>query len=55
VSDEGRASAHEGIVQLPTADPSVTDELLAAGVSKEDIVLGFYRPERRAISRFAVD
>jgi len=32
-----------------------TQELLEAGVLNEDIVLGFYRPERRAITGFSVD
>jgi hypothetical protein len=35
-------------------ETGVTQELLQAGVPKEDIVLGFYRPERRAITEFTV-
>jgi len=31
----------------------IAQELLEAGVPKEDIVLGFYRPERRALTEFA--
>lgn len=33
---------------------TITQELLEAGVVKEDIVLGFYRPERRALTEFSV-
>jgi hypothetical protein len=32
----------------------LVQQLLDAGVPKEDIVLAFYRPERRAITEFAV-
>ena len=35
-------------------EQGITQELLEAGVLKEDIVLGFYRPERRAITGFSV-
>jgi hypothetical protein len=30
------------------------EELILAGVAKEDIVLGFYRPERRSLVDFAL-
>ena len=32
----------------------ITQELLEAGIPKEDIVLAFYRPERRVLTEFAV-
>jgi hypothetical protein len=34
--------------------PGIVQELLDAGVPKEDIVLAFYRPERRKLTEFAV-
>ena len=34
--------------------PGIAQELLDAGVPKEDIVLGFYRPKRRELTEFAV-
>ncbi|GFE67846.1 XisI protein [Chroococcus sp. FPU101] len=33
----------------------ITQELLDYGIAKEDIVLGFYRPERRALTEFAIN
>jgi hypothetical protein len=41
-------------VERDGTETGITQELLDAGVPKEDIVLGFYRPERRAITEFAV-
>ena len=41
-------------IERDNTDTSIAEELLAAGVSKENIVLGFYRPERRIITEFAV-
>ena len=41
-------------VEWDGIEQGITQELLEAGVLKEDIVLGFYRPERRAITEFAV-
>ncbi|MBC8232944.1 XisI protein [bacterium] len=41
-------------VEWDGTENGITNELLAAGVPKEDIVLGFYRPERRALTEFAV-
>jgi hypothetical protein len=35
-------------------EQGISQELLEAGVLKEDIVLGFYRPERRAITGFSL-
>lgn len=35
-------------------EEGVTQELLEAGIPKEEIVLGFYRPERRKLTEFAV-
>ena len=36
-------------VEWDGTENSVTEELLEAGVLPEDIVLGFYRPERRSM------
>ncbi|MBC6476227.1 MAG: XisI protein [Hormoscilla sp. GM102CHS1] len=36
-------------------EEGVTQELLELGVPKEDIVLGFYRPQRRQLTEFAVN
>ena len=41
-------------VEWDGIEQGVTQELLEAGVVKEDIVLGFYRPERRALTGFSV-
>jgi hypothetical protein len=41
-------------VERDGTEAGVTQELLATGVPKEDIVLGFYRPERRAIVEYNV-
>ncbi len=35
-------------------EEGVTQELVELGVPKEDIVLGFYRPQRRRMTEFAV-
>ena len=35
-------------------EAGIARELLEAGIPKEDIVLAFYRPERRALIDFAV-
>ena len=56
--------AHWVIVHLRLSDGKVwierdgieygiAQDLLAAGIPKEDIVLAFYRPERRALTGFA--
>jgi hypothetical protein len=41
-------------VERDGTETGIAQELLEAGVLKEDIVLGFYRPERRALTDFAV-
>lgn len=41
-------------IERDGTETGVAYELIEAGVPKEDIVLGFYRPERRAIIDFAV-
>ena len=41
-------------VEWDGTEGGITQELLDAGVSKEDIVLAFYRPERRSLTEFAV-
>ena len=35
-------------------EDGIAEDLVDAGIPHEDIVLGFYRPERRAITEFAV-
>lgn len=41
-------------IERDNTDVGIAEELLDAGVPKEDIVLGFYRPERRKITDYAV-
>ncbi|MEM7032901.1 MAG: element excision factor XisI family protein, partial [Chloroflexota bacterium] len=41
-------------IERDNTDVGIAESLLEAGVAKEDIVLGFYRPERRKITEFAV-
>lgn len=41
-------------IEQDGTEEGVAEELLQAGIPQEDIVLGFYRPERRAITEFAV-
>jgi len=41
-------------VELDGTETGVTQELLEDGIPKEDIVLGFYRPERRKLTEFAI-
>lgn len=41
-------------VERDNTDAGIAQELLEAGAEREDIVLGFYRPERRRITEFAV-
>jgi len=41
-------------IEQDGTEEGVANELLAAGIPQQDIVLGFYRPERRAITEFAV-
>lgn len=41
-------------IEQDSTEEGVAEELVAAGVPKEEIVLGFYRPERRAITEFAI-
>jgi hypothetical protein len=41
-------------VEWDGTENSVTEELLEAGVLPEDIVLGFYRPERRSMVNLSV-
>jgi hypothetical protein len=42
-------------VEWDGLESGVTQELLDLGIAKEEIVLGFYRPQRRAITDFAVN
>lgn len=41
-------------VEWDGTEEGVTQELLDLGVSKEDIILGFYRPEHRKLTGFAL-
>lgn len=41
-------------IEWDSLGDGVTDELLGAGVPHQDIVLAFYRPERRKLTDFAV-
>jgi hypothetical protein len=40
-------------IEVDGTENGVTQELLDAGIPKEDIVLGFYRLERRKLTEFA--
>lgn len=41
-------------IEWDGTEPGIASELMEAGIPKEDIVLAFYRAERRAITGFAV-
>lgn len=41
-------------IQYDGTEDGVTDELLAAGIPKQDIVLGFHEPEVRPYTGFAI-
>ena len=41
-------------VEEDSTDLCVVDDLLAAGISKSDIVLGFHHPSKRAFTEFAI-
>jgi len=41
-------------VQCDNTEDGITDELIQAGIPKEDIVLGFHEPEIRPYTGFAV-
>lgn len=36
-------------------EEGAAQELVEAGIPKEEIILGFFRPERRKLTEFAVD
>lgn len=40
-------------IEWDGTEEGITQELLDAGLTQEDIVLGFYRPENRALTGFA--
>ena len=40
-------------VEWDGTESGIASELLEAGIPKSDIVLGFYRPERRTLTEFA--
>jgi len=40
-------------IEKDGTETGIAQELLDAGVPKEDIVLGFYRPERRTCIEYA--
>jgi hypothetical protein len=41
-------------IEWDGTENSVVEELIRAGVANEDIVLGFYRPERRSLVDFVL-
>jgi hypothetical protein len=49
-----RLKKHQVWIKKDGTETGVTQALLQAGVPKEDIVLGFYRPEHRAMTEFPV-
>lgn len=40
-------------IEWDGTDPSLTEELIEAGVPEEDIILAFYRPEYRALLEYS--
>ncbi len=41
-------------VEEDSTDLVIVDELLAAGIPKTDIILGFHHPSKRALTEFAI-
>jgi hypothetical protein len=41
-------------IERDGTEEGIAQDLLDVGIPKEDIVLAFYRPERRAITEFAI-
>jgi XisI protein len=41
-------------IQLDNTEDGIAEELIAAGIPKQDIVLGFHEPEIRPYTGFAV-
>ncbi len=41
-------------IEADGTESGIAQELLDAGIPKADIVLGFYRPERRKLTEFSV-
>jgi len=41
-------------IEIDWTEQGITNQLLAAGVPKEDIVLGFHHPSMRQFTEFAV-
>lgn len=41
-------------VEEDSTDLTVADDLLAAGIPKTDIILGFHHPSKRALTEFAI-
>ncbi|MBW4595104.1 MAG: XisI protein [Brasilonema angustatum HA4187-MV1] len=41
-------------VEEDNTDLGIVDDLLAAGIPKTDIILGFHHPSKRALTEFAI-
>ncbi|MBD2526786.1 XisI protein [Nostoc sp. FACHB-133] len=41
-------------VEEDSTDLGIVDDLLAAGIPKADIILGFHHPSKRALTEFAI-
>ncbi|WP_277884337.1 element excision factor XisI family protein [Nostoc parmelioides] len=41
-------------VEEDSTDLGIVDDLLAAGIPKTDIILGFHHPSKRALTEFAI-
>jgi XisI protein len=41
-------------IQLDNTEDGIAEELIAAGIPKQDIVLGFHEPEIRPYTGFAI-
>lgn len=48
-----RLSSGKVWIEVDETETGIADELIEAGIAQADIVLGFYRPERRALTEFA--
>lgn len=41
-------------VEVDGTEEGIAHELVEAGIPKENIILGFYRPQRRSLTEFAI-
>lgn len=41
-------------IEVDNTEDGIANQLVAAGIPQQDIVLAFYRPERRKLTEFAI-